>query len=71
MGPDDLLEALKSSYRGEEGLERIRLGQILKSGLLVGQPVQYRAPDGKGIDITGMHPCIIAPPHTWLFHTPF
>jgi hypothetical protein len=54
--PDDLLEAIKDSYRGETGLERIRLGQILKADLLLGQPVQYRAADGRGIHITGTIP---------------
>jgi len=67
LGPDDLLEALKGSYRGETKLERVRLGQILRSGLLVGQPVQYRAADGRGIHITGIHPPPPSPPPD-LFH---
>ena len=52
---DQWLKQLKGGLQPVNGSSshRILLGQVLKSDLLVGQPILYKAPSKKSADLTG------------------
>lgn len=51
----EFMQKLKETLQPGDGLprDRVLLGQVLKSALLVGQPLIYRAPNNKSSDLTG------------------
>lgn len=55
QSPGLLVDKLREALLPVNGraTHRILLGQVLKSDLLVGQPVLYKAPNGKSSDLTG------------------
>ena len=50
---EELVREIKRSLLPDSSKGRILLGEVLKSSLLVGQPLVYRASDSKSQDLTG------------------
>lgn len=55
---EELVEALKRHFyiEGEPLKSRVLLGQIMRSGVLAGQPLTVKPADRSGIEISGAPP---------------
>ena len=63
LSRDDLVAQLREALLPANGkpTHRVLLGQVLKSALLVGQPLVYKAPNSKSGDLTGKGPLLPSP----------